>query len=94
MSKMFFIVFGSVKCVRLWSGLLRGVRLLLAEFPGVKVTSPSTGLESNGKFEVQIVGGPLLHSKKQGQGYCEGAKLTAMIQRAHAYLEESSLKRR
>ncbi|CAH8492170.1 unnamed protein product [Heterobilharzia americana] len=34
--------------------------------------------QSTGWFEVQVVGGPLLHSKKNGDGYVDSQKMEAI----------------
>jgi selT/selW/selH-like putative selenoprotein len=51
-----------------------------ARFPGAALTITGEGTPAaTGYLEVQIVGGPLLHSKKNGGGYVDTtAKMEAM----------------
>nr|CAX82753.1 selenoprotein W, 1 [Schistosoma japonicum] len=44
-------------------------------FPGKLEISGEGTPQSTGWFEVQVVDGPLLHSKKNGDGYVDNKKL-------------------
>ncbi|CAH8524435.1 unnamed protein product [Schistosoma rodhaini] len=44
-------------------------------FPGKLEISGEGTPQSTGWFEVQVVGGPLLHSKKNGDGFVDSNKL-------------------
>jgi selT/selW/selH-like putative selenoprotein len=57
---------------------------LEGRFPGAPLTITGEGTPgATGVLEVQVVGGPLLHSKKNGMGYVDTpAKVDAMCVRA------------
>ncbi|CAH8511144.1 unnamed protein product [Schistosoma bovis] len=44
-------------------------------FPGKLEISGEGTPQSTGWFEVQVIGGPLLHSKKNGDGFVDSKKL-------------------
>eukprot|EP00808_Paulinella_micropora_P000791 g66999.t1 len=70
------------------SGPLKFKADVEAAIPGVVVTGEPTR-ETTGAFEIQVVGGPLVHSKLGGEGYVTEANVHSVIDKIKAYASKN-----